>query len=149
TESMVLALVGGALGIAFAYFGARLLTDLAGSQLPRAESVGLDGRVVVFTLGISILTGVIFGLVPAIRASTPMLQQSLREGARGSTRATGGLRNALVVTEVALAVVLVVGAGLMTRSFIKLMNVDLGFVPDHRLAINFTISTARNAKDAE
>jgi predicted permease len=147
TESMVLAFAGGVLGTAFAYFGARFLTDLAGRQLPLAESVGLDGRVVVFTAGISILTGVIFGLIPAVRASTPMLQQSLREGTRGSTRATGGLRNALVVTEVALAVVLVVGAGLMTRSFIKLMNVDLGFVPDHRVAVNYTISTARNPTD--
>lgn len=149
TESMVLAVAGGALGTAFAYFGARFLTDLAGHQLPLAESVGLDARVMLFTAGISILTGVIFGLVPAVRASSPMLQQSLREGARGSTHGTGGLRNALVVTEVALAVVLVVGAGLMTRSFIKLMNVDLGFVPDHRIAVNFTISTARHQKDVE
>jgi len=149
TESMVLALVGGALGIAFAYFGARFLTDLAGSQLPRAESVGLDGGVLLFTVGISILTGVIFGLLPAIRASSPMLQQSLREGSRGSTQASGNLRNALVVTEVALAVVLVVGAGLMTRSFIKLMNVDLGFTPDHRVAVNYTISRSRHTTDVD
>jgi predicted permease len=146
TESMVLALVGGALGIAVAYFGSHLLMHLAANQLPLAESVALDANVVLFTVGLSILTGVIFGLVPAIRASTPMLQQSLREGARGSTHATGGLRNALVVTEVALAVVLVVGAGLMTRSFIKLMSVDLGFAPDHRVAVNFTISTARHVQ---
>ena len=149
TESMVLAIAGGAVGIALAYFGARLLTGLAGRQLPRAESVGLDGTVILFTAAISILTGVIFGLVPAIRASPPLLQQSLREGTRGSTHATGGLRNALVVTEVALAVILVVGAGLMTRSFIKLMDVDLGFAPDHRVAINFTISTARHPKDVD
>jgi predicted permease len=145
TESMVLAVVGGAFGIALAYFGSHLLLDLAGRQLPRAESVGLDASVVLFTVGISILTGIVFGLVPAIRASSPMLQQSLREGARGSTHATGGLRNALVVAEVALAVILVVGAGLMTRSFVKLMNVDLGFVPDHRVAVNFTISTSRHS----
>ncbi|MGH9885349.1 MAG: FtsX-like permease family protein, partial [bacterium] len=87
-----------------------------------------------------LLTGVVFGLVPAIRASSPELQHSLREGSRGSTRGMGGLRGALVVAEVALALVLVIGAGLMTRSFVKLLQVDLGFVPDHRVAINFSIT---------
>ena len=145
TESMVLACVGGVLGIALAKLGASLLLQLAGRELPRAESVGLDASVVLFTLAISVITGIIFGLVPAIRASSPALQQSLREGTRGSTRGHGGLRNALVVTEVALAVILVVGAGLMTRSFVKLMQVDLGFVPDNRIAVNFSISTSRHS----
>ena len=128
---------------------ARLLLQLAGDQLPRAEDVGIDGHVLLFTAAVAIVTGVIFGLVPAIRASTPELQHSLREGARGATARAGGLRSALVVTEVALAMILVVGAGLMTRSFVKLLNVDLGFVPEHRLAINYTISTQRHPTGPE
>jgi predicted permease len=149
TESMVLALAGGALGVLVSQVGARLLLQLAGGQLPRAEDVGLDARVVLFTALVAIVTGAIFGLVPAVRASSPQLQGALREGARGATSSTGGLRSALVVTEVALAMILVVGAGLMTRSFVKLLGVDLGFASDHRLAVNYTISTARHTTGPE
>ncbi|HEV8446001.1 MAG TPA: ABC transporter permease [Gemmatimonadaceae bacterium] len=149
TESMVLAIVGGVLGIGVAVLGKAGLLRLAAGQLPRAEEVGLDYRVVLFTAGLTIVTGVAFGLIPAIRASSPELQQSLREGSRGATSAAGGLRNALVVAEVALAVVLVVGAGLMTRSFVKLLQVDLGFKRDHRVVVNYSISTARHSTAAE
>jgi predicted permease len=149
TESLVLAVLGGALGVAVAQLGGRLRVQLAAGQLPRAEAVGLDYRVLAFTAAISVLTGIAFGLVPAIRASSPELQQSLREGARGSTSGTAGLRNTLVVAEVALAMILVVGAGLMTRSFVKLLQIDLGFTPSHRLAVNYSISTARHATGPE
>jgi len=149
TESLVLATIGGALGLLVAQLGGRLLVQLAAGQLPRAEAVGVDYRVLAFTAAISLVTGVAFGLVPAIRASSPALQQALREGARGSTGASGGLRSTLVVAEVALAMILVVGAGLMARSFVKLMQVDLGFTPNHRVAINYSISTARHSTPAE
>jgi predicted permease len=149
TESIVLACIGGVLGVLVAQIGAGLLVRLGANQLPRAESIGLDANVVFFTAAISILTGVVFGLVPALRASRPQLQQSLRDGTRGSTGSTGGLRDALVVTEVALALVLVVGAGLMTRSFVKLTHVDLGFSPESRLAVNYTISSARHPAPGE
>ena len=149
TESLVLATLGGALGLMVAQLGGHLLVRLAAGQLPRAESVGLDYRVLAFTAAISLITGVAFGLVPAVRASSPELQQSLREGTRGSTGGTGGLRNTLVVAEVALAMILVVGAGLMTRSFVKLLQTDLGFTPSHRLAVNFSVSTARHSTPAE
>jgi predicted permease len=149
TESLVLAAAGGLAGALVAKLGGALLLRLAGGQLPRAEEVGIDAKVLAFTASVSILTGLVFGLVPAIRASSPELQQSLRDGGRGSTRGVGKLRNMLVVTEVALAMILVIGAGLMTRSFIKLLQVDLGFSTDHRIAINYTISTARHASDAE
>jgi predicted permease len=149
TESLVLATLGGALGLMVAQLGGHLLVRLAAGQLPRAESVGLDYRVLAFTAAISLVTGVAFGLVPAVRASSPELQQSLREGARGSTGGAGGLRNTLVVAEVALAMILVVGAGLMTRSFVKLLQTDLGFTPSHRLAVNFSVSTARHSTSAE
>lgn len=144
TESLVLAVSGGLLGLVVAKVGAQLLLRLAGGQLPRAEDVGLDPMVVVFTAIVSIVTGLAFGLVPAVRASSTELQQTLREGTRGSTRGSG-VRNTLVVTEVALAMLLVIGAGLMTRSFIKLMQVDLGFKPEQRIALNFTISTSRHS----
>ncbi|HMA22961.1 MAG TPA: ABC transporter permease, partial [Gemmatimonadaceae bacterium] len=149
TESLVLASLGGALGLLVAQLGGRLLVQLAAGQLPRAEAVGLDYRVLAFTAAISVLTGIVFGLVPAVRASSPELQQSLREGTRGSTGASGGLRNTLVVAEVALAMILVVGAGLMTRSFVKLLEIDLGFTPSHRIAVNYSISTARHSTPAE
>jgi predicted permease len=137
------------LGLIVAQLGGHILVQLAAGQLPRAEAVGLDYRVLGFTAAISLLTGVAFGLFPAVRASSPELQQSLREGTPGSTGGSGGLRNTLVVAEVALAMVLVVGAGLMTRSFIKLLQVDLGFTPSHRIAINYSISTARHSTGPE
>ncbi|HEX8942713.1 MAG TPA: ABC transporter permease [Gemmatimonadaceae bacterium] len=145
TESLVLAAIGGALGLIVAQLGGRLLVQLAAGQLPRAEAVGLDYRVLGFTAAISLVTGVAFGLVPAIRASSPELQQSLREGTRGSTGGSAGLRSTLVVAEVALAMILVIGAGLMTRSFVKLLQIDLGFSPSHRIGVNYTISTARHS----
>jgi predicted permease len=148
-ESMVLSIIGGALGVGVAVLGSNMLLRLGAGQLPRADEVALDGTVLLFTAGISIVTGIVFGLAPAIRASRPQLQNSLREGARGATHGAGGLRNSLVVAEVALAMILVVGAGLMTRSFVKLTHVDLGFVPDHRLAVNFSLSTARHPAPGE
>lgn len=149
TESLVLAALGGALGILIAQFGGQLLVRMASGQLPRAEDVGLDYTVLGFTVLVSLVTGIAFGLVPAIRASRPELQQSLREGSRSSTIGSGGLRSALVVAEVALALILVVGAGLMTRSFVKLLEIDLGFQPEHRVALNFSINTERHSTPAE
>jgi len=149
TESLVLAASGGVLGLIVAQVGGHLLVQLAAGQLPRAEAVGLDYRVLGFTAAISLVTGIAFGVVPAVRASSPELQQSLREGTRGSTGGSGGLRSTLVIAEVALAMILVVGAGLMTRSFVKLLQVDLGFTPSHRIAINYSISTARHSTAIE
>jgi predicted permease len=149
TESLILAALGGALGVIVARFGGRLLVAMASGQLPRAEEVAIDGRALAFTAVVSLVTGIAFGLLPALRASSPALQDSLRAGARGSTSTAGGLRSALVVAEVALAMVLVVGAGLMARSFVKLMQVDLGFSPEHRIALNYTISTARHSTDTD
>jgi predicted permease len=149
TESLVLALFGGILGLVVAVAGKNALLRLAAGQLPRAEEAGLDYRVLLFTAGLTVATGLVFGLLPAVRASSPELQHSLRDGARGSTGTTGRLRNALVVAEVALAVVLVIGAGLMARSFVKLLQIDLGFARDHRVALNYTISGARHPTEPE
>ena len=142
TESVLLSLIGGAVGVAGASFGSRALLALAAGQLPRTSEVGLDLTVLMFALVASIVTGVLFGLAPALRARGTDLQTALREAGRGLVSGSGQrLRTGLVVTEVALAVVLIVGAGLMTRSFIQLLRVDLGFRPERLLAVNFTINT--------
>jgi predicted permease len=145
TESIVLALAGGVVGLVIAVFGTRMLLALSRGQLPRAFDVTIDGSVLLFSLAVSLATGLLFGVVPAIRASTPALQRTLREGGRGlAAGASHRLRNALVMGEIALAVVLVVGAGLMTRSFVRILNVDPGFRPERLLVVNFTISTTRH-----
>ena len=146
TESVLLSLIGGAVGVAGATLGSRALVAMAAGQLPRTSEVGLDGTVLAFALIASLLTGVLFGLAPALRARGTDLQASLREAGRGLVSGGGQrLRTGLVIAEVALAVVLIVGAGLMTRSFIQLLRVDLGFRPDKLLAVNFTINTTRHA----
>ena len=150
TESTVLALAGGALGVLVALFGMRALVAMGGAQLPRASEIRLDSPVLFFALGLSIITGVIFGLVPALRATSANLQTALREGGRGNSGARGQrMRAALVVAEVAMAVVLVVGAGLMTRSFLRLLDVDLGFNPDRILVVNYTTGAGHQGSFAD
>src|SRR5687767_3212469 len=132
TENLLLALVGGALGVALAWFSVRTLVTLGGDFLPRASDVRLDLGVLAFAVGVTLLTGLVAGLWPALRASSPRLAGALREGARGSSggAASHRARAALVGAEVALAVVLVTGAGLMLRSFERLTSVNPGFRPE-------------------
>jgi putative ABC transport system permease protein len=131
TESVVLSLVGGALGIGLAKAGLRTLVALAGSSLPRAETIGLDPAVLAFTTVVSLLTGLAFGLLPALRVSRSEMAEALRDGARGSTEGAGRsrVRSILVASEIALALVLLAGAGLAMRSFAALRAVDAGFDP--------------------
>ncbi|MFI5233958.1 MAG: ABC transporter permease, partial [Gemmatimonadales bacterium] len=143
TESIVLALAGGVAGVVVARVGVGALLALSAGQLPRGTDVHVDGVVLLFALALSLATGLLFGLVPAIHASKAALQGTIREAGRGVAGGARRLRSTLVIAEVALAVVLVVGAGLMTRSFVQLMKVDPGFRPDHLIAVNFTISTTR------
>lgn len=143
TESVVLSLVGGLLGIGVAVAVARGITWLAADQLPRGSEVVIDAPVLGFAVALSIVTGIAFGLFPAWRAARDL--QSPMRGERGSTgshRST--LRHALVVTEVALAMVLVIAGGLMARSFRALHDVDLGFRSDNVLVMNYTLSTERH-----
>ncbi|MEP6764167.1 MAG: ABC transporter permease [Gemmatimonadaceae bacterium] len=144
TESLVLSVIGGMAGYVVALFGTRGLVQLSAGQLPRSEEVHLDSSVLLFVLGVSLLSGLLFGLAPAIRTMSVNLQGMLRASGRTSTRAAGTFRNALVVIQVAFAVVLSVGSGLMTRSFNQLLQVNAGFKPDHLLAVNFTINTDRH-----
>ena len=148
-ESMVLALAGGVLGILLALWGVPALMSLNESNLPPASAIGIDGRVLAFTLGLSLLTGLVFGLAPAMRVSRTSLQESLKEGGRGAAGDRGGLtlRRGLVVATVALALTLLVGAGLLTRSFAKLLQVDPGFRPDHLLTFNVALPTAKYPND--
>ncbi|HEX7177553.1 MAG TPA: ABC transporter permease [Pyrinomonadaceae bacterium] len=145
TESVILSLVGGAAGLLLALWGTDLLIAAVPDNIPRLSEAGVDTRVLVFTLGVSVLTGVVFGLFPALQASRPDLNESLKEGERGSTGARHRLRNALVVTEVAVALVLLVGAGLMVRSFWRLQSVDTGFDPKGILTMRLSVA----AKDGE
>jgi predicted permease len=149
TESVLLSLIGGAVGVAGATLGSRALLTMAAGQLPRTSEVALDGTVLLFALAASLITGLLFGLAPALRARGTDLQASLREAGRGLVSGSGQrMRTGLVIAEVALAVVLIVGAGLMTRSFIQLLRVDLGFRPEKLLAVNFTINTTRHGGPA-
>ena len=149
-ESMVLALAGGVLGILIALWGVPALMSLNESNLPPASAIGIDGTVLAFTLGLSLLTGLVFGLAPAMRVSRTSLQESLKEGGRGAAGDRGGLtlRRGLVVATVALALTLLVGAGLLTRSFSQLLQVDPGFRPDHLLTFNVALPRAKYEDNA-
>ncbi|HEX8186531.1 MAG TPA: ABC transporter permease [Blastocatellia bacterium] len=129
TESLLLSIAGGGLGLLLALWGVDTLVTINRTNIPRAAEIGIDPRVVGFTLLISLLTGILFGLVPALQASRIGLNETLKEGGRSSTGSARQRRARayLVVTEIALALVLLVGAGLMIKSFIRLLDVDPGF----------------------
>ncbi|HJQ22475.1 MAG TPA: ABC transporter permease [Blastocatellia bacterium] len=137
TESVLLAVVGGALGLLLALWGVEALVALSPGNLPRLNEVNLDTRVLLFTFGVSLVTGVLFGLFPALQAANPNLNETLKEGGRGMSESGRGgrARQLLVVAEVALALVPLVGAGLMVKSFIHLQEVNPGFDPDRVLAV--------------
>jgi predicted permease len=130
TESAVLAVAGGALGIGLAAIGLRALLAAAPPDLPRLDAIAMDWRVLAFTTVLSLATGLIFGVAPAWQLARTDPGQALKEGGRGSSQGGRAMRRVLVVAEVALAVVLLVGAGLMLRSFDRLQQTDLGFRPD-------------------
>jgi len=140
-ESLLLSLIAGASGLLLAWWGAKALVALAPADLPRLAETGIDRWVLAFTLGMSILTSLLFGLVPALYASRVNLSDALKQGA---TRLLGGggmvrMRGALVVAEIALAAVLVCGAGLLIKSFVALNNVALGFRPENVLVMRATV----------
>jgi putative ABC transport system permease protein len=149
TESVLLSVIGGAAGLLLAVWGTDLLLALAPEDLPRVKDVSLDGRVLAFTAGITLLTGLSFGLVPALHASRPNLNETLKDAGRGSTE--GGrrqmIRSTLVVVEVAMALVLLVGAGLMIKSFLRLQNVDPGFNPNNALAVSISLPQKKYSDD--
>ena len=144
TESMVLALLGGVTGIALATWGVAGIAATSVQLLPRQSEIGMHGAVVAFSLALSVATGLLFGLAPALRLSRGPLHATLRDGSRGSTGgALARLRSALVLGEVAIALVLLVGAGLLIRSFDQLTRVDLGFQPAGVLTYDLTFPSAK------
>ena len=135
TESLLLAFLGCGLGLVFAIWGVDALIALGPEQLPRLQAVHMDARVLGFAALITVLTSVIFGLAPALATLRTDVNQTLKDGDRGTTPASGrgGLRNALVIAETCLALVLLAGAGLLMRTFINLQHVSAGFQPEHVL----------------
>jgi len=144
TESLLLALAGGAIGLALAKWGVEALLVLAGNFLPRANEVGLDWRVAAFTAALSLMTGLFFGLIPALQSSRVELQSALKEGSgAGGGAQTNLLRGALVVVEVAATLVLLIGAGLLIKSFIRLYETDLGFKAENVLTMSLALPKAK------
>jgi predicted permease len=133
TESILLALTGGAIGLAVAQWGTQAGLRLVPSQLPRAAEIKVDAHVLLFTMGISLLAGIFFGLAPALKTSQPRLQETLKEGGRGLSSTRHRAQGILVGAEMAMALVLLIGAGLMIRCLAKLGEVDPGFRPDNVL----------------
>ncbi|HJQ70015.1 MAG TPA: ABC transporter permease [Blastocatellia bacterium] len=143
TESMMLSVGGGVAGLLIAVWGVNWLVAMAPDTIPRVHEIAVDPRVISFTLLISVATSLLFGLAPALQASRPDLAGALKEGGRSSAGVSRNwLRNVLMIIEVALSLVLLIGAGLMIRSFAKLSQVDPGFNPDRVLTIG--VSLLRN-----
>jgi len=152
TESLLLALLGSALGLGFAYLGIKALVLISPRDLMSLQGVGLNLTVLAWTLGVSLLTGIIFGLAPALHVSRLNLNDSLKDGGKSESAQAGGsrrLRNALVVSEIALAVVLLASAGLLIRSFIRLQQVDRGFETDNLLTMIVRVPNSRYREDAQ
>jgi predicted permease len=142
TENLLLGVMGGAFGLLLAFWGTRALVALSPASIPRVETVGVDSSVVLFLLFISLITSVGFGLAPAMQISAVSLSDTLKESGRGSSDGVRGnrLRGILVASEFALALVLLIGAGLMIRSFFALQSIDPGFNPHHVLSMVVSVA---------
>ena len=140
TESVLLAALGATLGILLAFWGTSLITAQLPDGIPRLQEASVDAPVLGFTLAISLLTGLLFGLAPALQASRPNLTDGLKEGERGSSGRRQRLRSALVVSEVALTLTLLVGAGLLIQSFRRVLEVDPGFRPQNLLTMQVSVN---------
>jgi putative ABC transport system permease protein len=145
TESVILSVAGGGLGLLLALWGTSLLFAVSPTTIPRSAEIGIDISVLLFTLAVSVLTGLLFGLAPALQTTKLDLNETLKEGARGTS---GGLhrnrvRSALVMAEVALSLVLLVGAGLLIKSFIRLQQAGLGFNPENLLTMRVSLPPAK------
>jgi putative ABC transport system permease protein len=150
TESLLLALLGGVLGLAVGWAGVQLLISISPGNIPRLGEVGLDAQAMLYAAGVVLLTGVIFGLAPALQLSKVELSETLKEGGRtGDADPRSRARSLLVVSEVALALVLLAGSGLLIRSFLRLQNVDLGFHPANILTMSIAVSDSRYKTNQE
>jgi len=148
TESLLLSLTGGAIGLLIAACGVRLFLALSPQNLPRINSIGIDGQVLAYTLALSLLTAIFFGLAPALKATQPDLNEALK--GIGKVSATGAgrsrLRGALIIGEIAIAFILLIGAGLLVNSFIRLNRVDIGFKPENILTAGLYLAPNKYPK---
>ena len=144
TESVLLALIGGAAGVLWAAGGLGLLVNIAAGHMPRLQEVAVDNTALLYTLGISLVTGLLFGFAPAWQVFRPDMNATLKEGSRTGMGTPRGkrLRSVLVVFEIAVSLILLIGAGLMTRSFLHLLKIDRGFQSDHLLTAEFDFSVS-------
>jgi predicted permease len=149
TESILLAGLGGALGLLLAYGATKVVLGTLPGTLPRSSEVSLDSRVLLFTLGVSLFAGILFGLAPALKTSRVNLQEILRESGRGSSGARHRMQGVFVVVEMAMALILLVGAGLMVRSLAALWRVDPGFNPRHAITFGLSLPTTPATTAAE
>jgi predicted permease len=145
TESVVLGLAGGTLGLLLAAWGTQAALKVLPETLPRARDVGVDGRVLIFTLVASVVAGVLFGLAPALKIARPNLQETLKESGRGASGTRHRAQGVFVVVEMAMALVLLIGAGLMIRSLLDLWNVNPGFNPQGVLTFAVSLSPSLGA----
>jgi putative ABC transport system permease protein len=146
TESVLLSLIGGTIGLLFAHWGIKLILYVSPNAIPRSREIGLNWTVLGFTAGISVLTGILFGLVPAIQAGEVDVHETLKETGRG-TSGRQWLRSSLVVVEVATTLVLLIGAGLMIRSFYLLQKVNPGFSHEHLTSFSISLPQKKYATD--
>ena len=149
TESVLLALVGGGLGLVLASWGTRAALSVLPEALPRAGEIQMDSRVLLFTMTVSLLAGIMFGLVPAIKASMPNVSEMLKEGGRGGSGARHRAQGVFVVAEMAMAVVLLIGAGLMIRTLVRLWNMDPGFRAENVLGFGMSLSPQMSTASAD
>jgi putative ABC transport system permease protein len=138
TESVMLGVGGGVIGLLLAKWGTHAILAALPAALPRSEEIGIDSHVLLFTVGVSVLTGILFGLVPAIKTLRPDMHETLKEGGRGSSGARHRTQNVFVIVEMAMALVLLIGAGLMIRSLAALWRVNPGF--DSRQVLTYDVS---------
>jgi putative ABC transport system permease protein len=148
TESLLLAVLGGTAGLALGWIGVSAFVAAAPENLPRLTDIAVDGRVLAFTTAVALLTGILFGLGPALQMARTDPVHTLKEGGRGATNLARTLCRGLVVIEVALAVVLLVGAGLMIRSLARMQQLDIGLRTDHVLAARVSLTSDRYREDA-
>jgi len=136
TESILLAVCGGALGILLAWWSVPALLALSPPDISNFKQIGLNPEILLFSVVVSVLSGILFGLAPALQAAGANISGSLKDGERGSTSNRGRILSGLVIAEVGISLVLLVGAGLLVKSFLRLMQVDPGFAPDHLLVFS-------------
>jgi predicted permease len=147
TESLLLALCGGGLGLLLAHWMLKAFHLMGAGQIPRLEQITLDGRVLMFSATLSLLTGIVFGLAPAWQAARADLNQTLKESGRQTGGGSQRLRNVLIVAEIAMSLILLVGAGLMMRSFWRLQQIDTGFNSDQLLTFEIQLPFPKYADD--